>query len=345
MVHSCVNLPLKEKLVRLRRWRQHPEWSTEVAGKMLKVSKGTLSGWRKRYWDDLDRDFDAKVGDRMCAKGGGRVHKLAPFELRVLEHYDKCLLEDGRCTPSDLLAYCSRIEVFARWKENTQKTWVRRFIDRYREQKQSNGSSSAERREGNTHETGKGISTVDQEVAVNNAANVSGDVDLLGTRVADDESDESDECDSDVDMVAVSEDSGDLVTNDAVDDSMARDAQLEDDAIAKEMCGDCREGKERAPEIGEDAGASHSRQDAAEPIVLDGSKNENDANVSGGGVAAAISAKGTGSAHPSSHFFRKRYAKSVPLVTWTDSQRALTIHVFSDDLDSLLQGATTTESS
>lgn len=60
-----------------------------------------------------------------------------------------------------------------------------------------------------------------------------------------------------------------------------------------------------------------------------------------GGVAAAIAAKPVQS-EKTRRFFRARYPSYVPLVVYTDPQTKYTLHVFTDDSDSLLNNTTIT---
>ncbi|EGZ09133.1 hypothetical protein PHYSODRAFT_383548, partial [Phytophthora sojae] len=67
----------KEKLALLRRWKvDNPDWALEEAAVELGVKESTLRGWVKRYWDVCDKEVGS---DRKRNEGGGRKHKMKPF--------------------------------------------------------------------------------------------------------------------------------------------------------------------------------------------------------------------------------------------------------------------------
>jgi hypothetical protein len=52
--------------------------------------------------------------------------------LDVLAYYDRRLADGERVDAGNLLKYCQEIPSFALRNDNTQKSWVLRFIKRYR---------------------------------------------------------------------------------------------------------------------------------------------------------------------------------------------------------------------
>ncbi|EGZ05461.1 hypothetical protein PHYSODRAFT_533938 [Phytophthora sojae] len=88
----CVNRTEKEKLALLRRWKvDNPDWTLEEAAVEHEVKESTLRGWVKRYWDVCDEEVGS---DRKRNEGGGRKHKMKPYEWRVIEYLDE-LMEDN----------------------------------------------------------------------------------------------------------------------------------------------------------------------------------------------------------------------------------------------------------
>jgi len=126
---ECLHRTEKEKVELLKQWKLHPDWTINEASRELGVKEPTLRGWKRRYWQGLDT---AVGSERKRRKGGGRKHKMKPYEGRVIEYLDN-VGEDRECSTEDLLFYCRRIEEFTKEFSNplSQKSWVRRTIERY----------------------------------------------------------------------------------------------------------------------------------------------------------------------------------------------------------------------
>ncbi|EEY66349.1 uncharacterized protein PITG_03914 [Phytophthora infestans T30-4] len=65
--------PVRERIAKLKTWRDHSDWSAGKAAKELNVLKPTLLSWKKTYWHKLDT---YEPGDAKREKGGGRKHRM-----------------------------------------------------------------------------------------------------------------------------------------------------------------------------------------------------------------------------------------------------------------------------
>ncbi|KAF4144062.1 Ulp1 protease family C-terminal catalytic domain-containing protein [Phytophthora infestans] len=102
--------PIRERIAKLKTWRDHSDRSAGKAATELNVLKPTLLSWKKTYWHKLDT-YEPGVAKR--EKGGGRKHKMETYEWAVIEYCDTCGREDGKVKREDVFDYCSRIEQFA----------------------------------------------------------------------------------------------------------------------------------------------------------------------------------------------------------------------------------------
>ncbi|KAF4150801.1 hypothetical protein GN958_ATG00007, partial [Phytophthora infestans] len=62
---------VRERIAKLKTWRDHSDWSAGKAAKELNVLKPTLLSWKKTYWHKLDT---YEPGDAKREKGGGHKH-------------------------------------------------------------------------------------------------------------------------------------------------------------------------------------------------------------------------------------------------------------------------------
>ncbi|KAE9193843.1 hypothetical protein PF004_g20893 [Phytophthora fragariae] len=119
--------PVKEQWAAVQLWKKH-RWTAGEAVRQLGKPKPTLISWKKEYWDMTEPPPD--IGERCRVKGGDRKYRTASFELDVLTFYDDCLRENGKISFAEMMAHCTKIPEFAILKNSTQRTRVRRFMNR-----------------------------------------------------------------------------------------------------------------------------------------------------------------------------------------------------------------------
>ncbi|KAE9313040.1 hypothetical protein PR003_g19605 [Phytophthora rubi] len=119
--------PVKEQWAAVQLWKQH-RWTAGEAVRQFGKPKPTLISWKKEYWDMTESPPD--IGERCRVKGGDRKYRTASFELDVLTFYDDCLRENGKISFAEMMAHCIKIPEFAILKNSTQRTRVRRFMNR-----------------------------------------------------------------------------------------------------------------------------------------------------------------------------------------------------------------------
>jgi hypothetical protein len=136
---ACMQTSLDDQVEKLKRWQQNKDWSLSDAARALSVKPNTLLGWREKLSNpDLSFIKDpSTIRGRYRRTGGGRPHKVASYESRVVEFYDNCLRNGGIVTPDTLKTYCKNIEEFDALPPKTQASWIRRFLDRCRRQHNS----------------------------------------------------------------------------------------------------------------------------------------------------------------------------------------------------------------
>lgn len=121
-----------EKLAMLAEWRVNG-WNLTTAAKEMCVPRGTLSGWRKEYSDKslITMNVPVENSGRERAKGAGRKVKAKEYERKALEYVDQCAIDGEAVTPASILEHCTRDSEFAALNPKTQRTRIRRFINRH----------------------------------------------------------------------------------------------------------------------------------------------------------------------------------------------------------------------
>ncbi|ETM98751.1 hypothetical protein PPTG_19312 [Phytophthora nicotianae INRA-310] len=138
-------VPVAEKIAKLRTWQKYPEWAVKGAVQNRNVKRGTLIGWRNQYSDPQLKHIRVPpdVGNRIREKGGGRKHRTTSYEFDVLSFYDNCAREGEIPSHASILSYCQNIPEFALKKDKSQHSWVREFIKRYKTHHSSKTNSNS----------------------------------------------------------------------------------------------------------------------------------------------------------------------------------------------------------